>query len=106
MPRYCETCCLPFDGARCPNCGRKAKRDVKPDDVCFLTEKEYIWSGLLADALKQEHIPFMQKNVLGAGMALRAGALFESVRFYVRYDDLSAAAELEAGLFSASDREE
>lgn len=102
MAIYCAHCSLLFDGDRCPVCNRKSTRTAMPDDICFLTEKEQIWSGMLADVLKQEQIPFTQKSVMGAGMALRAGPLFESVRFYVFYQHLSQAREIVDALFSSS----
>lgn len=58
---------------------------------------------MLADVLKQEQIPFPKKSVIGAGMALRAGPLFESIRFYVFYQHLSQAREIVDALFSSSD---
>ncbi len=102
MSVYCGRCSIPFEGERCPVCGRKSAESVEPDDICFLTEKETIWSGMLADVLKQENIPFTQKNVMGAGMALRAGPMFERVRFYVFYKHLAQAKEIVDALFSPS----
>ena len=70
-----------------------------PDDICFLTEKELIWSGMLADVLKQNNIPFIQKSVMGAGLAMRAGQMLESVKFYVACKDFDAAQEIVEELF-------
>ena len=103
MLNYCEICCLTFEEERCPKCNRKSKRTVEPDDLCFLTEKELIWSGMLADVLRQKGIPFVEKNVLGAGLALRTGLLLERVRFYVLYKMLPEAEEIVEELFSASE---
>ena len=75
MALYCENCYILFEGKRCPVCGRKSSRGPEPSDPCFLTEKEQIWSDLLADVLKQNGIPFMRENVLGAGLALKTGPL-------------------------------
>ncbi len=105
MAKYCSKCCLSFDTERCPVCKRKSVRDTEPDDLCFLTEKEQIWSGMLADVLKQKNIPFTQKSTMGAGMALRAGPLFETVRFYVFYAHLEKAKEIVDELFSSSTEE-
>ena len=101
MTKYCEHCSLTFEGEGCPRCGRKSAREAAPDDICFLTEKEQIWSGMLADVLKQHGIPFVQKNVLGTGMTLRTGPMFESVRFYVFYQHLAEATEIVEALFSS-----
>ena len=70
--------------------------------MCFLTEKEQIWNGMLADVLKQKNIPFEQKSSMGAGMALRAGPMFETVKFYVFYIHLEEAKEIVKELFSSS----
>jgi hypothetical protein len=100
MSRYCGICCRLFDGKRCPVCGRRSTRDVEPDDLCFLTEKEMIWSGMLADVLKQRGIPFTQKSVLGAGLAAITGTVCERVRFYVFYSQLEEAGAIVEELFS------
>ena len=99
---YCEKCRLVFDGERCPSCKSKKIRNPYPDDICFLTEKEYIWSGMLADVLEQNNIPFERKNVLGAGITVRIGYSFEIVRFYVFYRHLEAAEDIVEELFSSS----
>ena len=105
MLYYCDHCSVPFEGERCPFCKKKSTRSLSPDDICFLTEKEQIWSGVLADVLKQNNIPFTQKSVLGAGMALRAGPAFESIRFYVLYKHLAEAKEIVNELFSSASTE-
>ncbi len=101
MSFYCDRCYLPFDGDKCPVCGRKSTRTIDPDDICFLTEKAPVWSDMLADVLHQEKIPFTQKNVMGAGLALSAGPMFESIRFYVLYKHLAQAKEIVDTLFSS-----
>ena len=101
MLQYCDICCVTFEGARCPVCGKKSKRTVEPYDICFLTEKEVLWSGLLEDVLKQRNIPFVTKNVLGAGFALRTGPMRERVRFYVFHTQLSEARDIVDELFSS-----
>ena len=103
MPKYCSVCFLPFEGAQCPVCGRKSARQTGPDDLCFLTEKEAIWSGMLADALGQRGIPFLQKNRLGAGLAIKIGPMRERTRFYVRYAQLGEAKETVDALFPAEE---
>lgn len=91
MTQYCNRCCLPFDGECCPVCGRKNAKQIGPNDLCFLTEKEQLWSGMLADVLNQQKIPFVQKNVFGAGMAMKIGLMNERIRFYVFYGHLAEA---------------
>ena len=102
MARYCAECELSFDGENCPACGRKSVRDVQPDDLCFVTEQEAVWSDMLADVLEQRKISFLQKRMLGAGLALETGPLREKVRFYVRFGQLAEANEAVEELFSAS----
>ncbi len=69
--------------------------------MCFLTEKEPVWAGMLADVLAQKGIPFVKESSLGAGMALQAGPLLETVRFYVPAARFPAARELVEELFSS-----
>ena len=103
MDMYCEKCCMPFDGDVCPVCGSKRVRKIKPDDVCFLTEQTLIYGGMLADVLTKNNIPFIKKNVLGAGITVRTGAMFERVRFYVFYQHFQRANDIVEELFSSSD---
>ncbi len=60
---------------------------------------------MLADVLKQKNIPFVQKSSMGAGMALRAGPMFETVRFYVLKEHFEAAKDVVDELFSSQDTE-
>ena len=48
MKMYCEKCHRVFEGEKCPDCRKKAKREVEPDDVCLLTEKPQIWADMLS----------------------------------------------------------
>ncbi len=72
---------------------------MRTDDLCFLTEKDQFWSGMLADVLEQNKIPFLKKPRLGAGVALKVGPNQESVLFYVPNDQLERAKELVDELF-------
>ena len=101
MILYCDNCYITFEGKRCPVCGKKSDRGPLPDDPCFLVEKEQIWGEMLADVLEQSGIPFMKKNVLGAGLALKTGPMRERVRFYVLNGQLPEASEIVEGLFSS-----
>ena len=100
MPKYCSRCMLSFDGEICPACGSKRVKEAEPGDLCFLTEKDRIWAGVLADVLKQNGIPFLHKSSIGAGMAIRTGPMFETVRFYVCHEQLEKSAEIVNELFS------
>ncbi len=44
---------------------------------------------MLADVLNQQKIPFVQKNVFGAGMAMKIGLMNEDC-YYVFYGHLAA----------------
>lgn len=106
MTQYCNICCLPFDGEHCPVCGTKKIKPIEPGDLCFLTEKEQIWSDMLADVFNQQNIPFIQKKVLGAGLAIKTGPMRERVRFYVFYKQLSEAKSIVDELFSPLSEED
>ena len=70
------------------------------DDLCFLTEKESIWSGMLEDVLRQNGIAFVTKSSLGAAIATSVGHYMENIRFYVASGDLQRASELVSELFA------
>lgn len=71
-----------------------------PNDMCFLTEKELLWSDMLEDVLKQNNIPVFTKKMLGIGMALKVGPMCERVRIYVPYSYLQEAQMIIESLFS------
>ena len=97
---YCEKCKLIFSGNDCPACGSKNIRSPLPDDLCYLTEKEAIWSDVLEDILKQNGIPVFTKGTLGAGMALKVGPMLERVKFYVHYSHFIDAKNIVENFFS------
>ena len=103
---YCEECNLVFTGERCPCCGGKRVRPPKGEDLCFLVEKEMIWSDLLSEVLRDNGIPFLKKGRMGAGLAMQAGFLGEHFRFYVNYENLAEAAALVDALFVPTSAEE
>lgn len=98
---YCEKCGISFDTNYCSACGSKNVRTPQPDDMCFLTEKELLWSEMLEDVLRQNNVPFLTKKALGIGMALKVGPMRESVRIYVPYSYLQEAKMIVESLFSA-----
>lgn len=57
---YCENCqaLTPENEVCCLRCGEKTARQPRPEDYCFLVEKEMLWGEMLADVLEQENIPF------------------------------------------------
>ena len=56
--------------------------------------------------LNQNHIPFLKKDVMGAGMAIKVGPMLERSRFYVPFEKLGSATALMEDLFSAADETE
>lgn len=53
--------------------------------------------------MKQNNIPVFVQSNIGAGMAIKAGALFERIRFYVPFLYLEAANTIVNELFSADE---
>ena len=97
---YCPGChSLVWDN-RCPGCGKKWLEPPRPDDYCFLTQREALWAGVLEDCLRKNRIPFLTQNTLGAGLTARLGAAMESVRFYVPFARLEDARTLCGTLFA------
>ncbi len=78
-------------------------RETEASDPCFLTEQDFLSSGILEDMLKQNHIPYLKKDVMGAGMAIKVGPMLERSRFYVPSEHLSSAKAIMEDLFSAAE---
>jgi hypothetical protein len=100
---YCERCQQIVEEAVCPTCNSSRLREPKEKDPCFLTEQDFIHTGILEDVLGQNNIPYLRKNVLGAGMAIKVGPMLERGRFYVPYELLPKAQELLTDLFVPDD---
>ena len=97
---YCQHCRAAFDGNEtCPVCGSRKIRPVLPEDICFLTEADPIPGMMLKGVLGQDGIPVLSSSTIGAGMAMRAGSMFERIRFFVRYEHLEQAKEIVEELF-------
>ena len=103
---YCEKCCRIIEEERCPYCKSRKVREPEARDICFLAEQDYLSSGILEDMLKQNNIPALKKDVMGAGMAMKVGPMFEYSRFYVPYDHLEAAKAVLAETFSDAREEQ
>ena len=69
-------------------------------ELCFLTEQDYASSGILEDVLKQDGIPYLRKDVMGAGMAVKVGPMLDRGRFYVMYEKLPDARAVVEELFT------
>ncbi len=98
---YCKNCNLLTAQSRCPSCGNKHLLTPEANDFCPLVELEVLWQEALSDILTENGIPFITKNVLGAGLTTRLGSAQEKVRFYVPYAHLEQAKELYRGFFAA-----
>ena len=103
---YCENCCHIIEAERCPLCKSRKVREPGPKDPCFLTEQDYISSGILEDLLKQNGIHYLKKDVMGAGMAIKVGPMLERSRFYVPFEQLENAVSVVEDVFSPADEEE
>ncbi|MBR3494018.1 MAG: hypothetical protein IKH38_01195 [Clostridia bacterium] len=97
---YCEKCCRIIDSDRCPVCKSRRVREPEAKDPCFLTELGYINSSVLEDLLRQNQIPFMKKDAIGAGITSRIGVVLEKNIFYVPYEELEAAKAIVEELFT------
>lgn len=97
---YCEKCKRVFEGEQCPACRRSKVRTPESGDLCFLTEQDYVSSGILEDMLKQEGIPYLRKDVMGAGMAIKVGPMLDRGRFYILYEKLPDAQSVVEELFA------
>ena len=103
---YCEKYNRIFEANRCPVCNSGKVREPEAKDPCYLTEQDYVSSGILEDLLKQHNIPYLKKDVMGAGMAIRVGQMLERSRFYVPFAQLSSAKAIVEDLFSAAEENE
>ena len=103
---YCEKCSRVTDAGRCPVCRNRKLREPGAKDPCYLTELDYILSGILEDLLKQNNIPYLKKNVMGAGMAIKVGPMLERSRFYVPFEQLSNAETVLEESFSSTEASE
>jgi hypothetical protein len=103
---YCEKCNRIIEANRCPVCNSRKVREPEAKDPCYLTEQDYISSGILEDILKQNNIPYLKKDVMGAGMAIKVGPMLERSRFYVPFEQLGNAMAIMEDLFSATEETE
>lgn len=100
---YCPDCHILVRDTRCPRCGRKWLDAPAWSDHCYLTEQEGLWAGVLEDCLKQNAVPYVTQNVLGAGITSKVGVALERKRFFVRYDCYEKAQALLEELFSGEE---
>lgn len=102
---YCEHCCmLVEDVPLCPKCHGHHLRPMRPDDLHFVVETDYLWTSIFADLLTQHHIPYLTKSSLGAALAVQVGVVMDRVRFLVPYAHLAEAKQLSDDLFAENDK--
>lgn len=101
VERYCPGCHILVRNTRCPVCGKRWLEEPQREDYCYLTRKDAVWAGVLEDCLRQNAIPYLTENTLGAGLTAKMGTMLETVKFYVRYAFYRQAKELEEELFAA-----
>ena len=99
---YCPDCNHLTEEARCPVCRNRELREPEAGDPCFLAELEFIQSGIIEDMLKQNGIPYLKKDVMGAGLAIKVGPMLERSRFYVSFEQLERAMSIVEELFAES----
>lgn len=102
---YCPKCKKIVEGAKCPFC-KKATREVKSDDICYLTEKPEPFAGMVKDLLEQNEIPCLLVGVLGAGLSTYVGTYCEIKKIYTNYSDLEKASQLLDEIYGAPIAEE
>ncbi len=99
---YCKKCKILCEDSVCPHCGNKYVCPPEPEDYVFLVEKEYPWSEVLEQALKDAGIAVVTNDaVVGAWITTRLGAAFERSQLFVPYEKLEQASELTRSLFDA-----
>lgn len=96
---YCTKCRMITEGPHCAFCGSDSLRAPVPGDLCYLTQKEPIWAQAMGDLLDEQGIFYETENLLGAALALSVGPLLEQVSFFVPYDALERAKEVERCFF-------
>ena len=97
---YCEKCKILFEDSTCPHCGNRFVSAPSAHDYVFLAEKEYPWSEVLEQALKDEGIAVVTNDaVVGAWITASLGPRFERSQLFVPYEHLEQAAELTRALF-------
>ena len=98
---YCPKCKKIVDGQKCPEC-KKQTREVKEEDICYLTEKQAPFAGMVKDVLEQNGIPCLLESVIGAGLRTLSGVYYnEIVKIYTNYSDLEKARQLLDEIYGA-----
>lgn len=100
---YCERCHRILEGDVCPECGKKAKREVTAEDSCLLLSVGQIWADMACDVLDQEKIPYLKQGSIGAAMAMLTGMATETYQIYVPYSYYDKAKEIIDPLFEPAD---
>ena len=102
MPLYCENCMKLVEGPICPACRNRKLREVEPGDFCLVAEVPYMQAEMLKDVFSDNGVPFTERSVLGAALAVELGVNFGRVRLYVPFERFAEAKELYDAFFSGS----
>lgn len=99
MMNYCGKCYHVFKQEQCPYCQNRKTRKVTAEDLCFLIEKQLIWTEIIKQVLEENEIPYQYQGDKGAGLAIKMGPYLENYQFYVPYEYLEKAKALMNNLF-------
>lgn len=97
---YCENCHQLNNENKCAVCGMKKLRSPEAKDYCAFTEQPSVLAEMLLDALSDNGIDCQRQPVMGAGIALKIGPVFERYRMFVPFEKLEQANEIAACLLS------
>ncbi len=97
---YCKKCHILCEDTACPRCGNEYVCPPTAEDYVFLAEKEYPWSEMLEQALKDEGIPVVTNDsVVGAWITTRLGARFERSQLFVPFEFFVQASQILSDMF-------
>ena len=82
-----------FENSICSRCGKKL-RDVRNNDIIYLTTKSFIWAGEIEEILTKNNIPYLKKGDQGTGLSLKLAFPKENFDFYVPYGAYEKSKEL------------
>ncbi len=88
---YCSRCFHVFEQDQCPVCRNRKIRKVTEEDLCFLIEKQLIWTEIIKQTLEEHEIPYQCRGDKGAGLAIKMGPYLENYEFCVPYCYLEKA---------------
>ena len=75
--------------------------EPRQGELRFLTEQEPVWAGVLAEVLERNRIPFVKESSMGAGLAIKTGALLEGRRAMASLPHRGPVQALDLAFFAA-----